>query len=550
MRRAQSSLADGVLAGLVQLAVGEFAAAALPDARSPISGAGGTLIDAMPGPVVDVTVATAQRFDKHILRASLVTGLLGAGVLSCSPVLIRDRGAGLLGVVGVSCGAAGASRADARAGTSLAAGAAAGAAGTTAAQLLRRHRGSNALRLGLTALAAGAGASAARRRRAQHAEVERLRSAVEFPAPAITAGVVPADAGFALPGLTALRTEPDAFYVTDVQFPPPQIDLRAWRLRVSGMVDHPLELSFGDLLEMDLQEIDATLVCVHNPVGGDRISSGRWLGVPLAALLARAGVQADAEQLVARSIDGFTAGIPVEHISGGEPALLALGYAGEPLRVANGFPARVLCPGLWGADANTKWVTELELTTWGAVRDYWDRRGWPRVPSRVRPGSRIDVPANRSVLNTATVTVAGVAWAPPHGVEQVEVALDDGPWQLAELSVEFAPTMWRQWRLSFDADAGEHRVRARAIGRRAMQSEHSAPPYPVGSSGHHEIRFLATDGRARSSTRPTRARQSAMDDLRERVVLAVEGVRSWRDHGFPPPRRFPAPPPGRRPLKP
>lgn len=543
MKRAQSSLADGVLAGLVQLAAGELAAATLPGARSPISGAGRVLIDATPGPVVDVTVATAQRFDKHILRASLVTGLLGAGALSCAPALTRNHGAGLLGVIGVGCGAAAASRPDARAGTSLAAGVVAGAAGAITARVLRRHRGARSLRLGLAALAGGAGASAARRRSAQHAEVERLRSAIHFPAPALAAGVVPAGAEFALPGLTALRTEPGAFYVTDVQFPAPHINPQNWRLRVSGMVDHPLELSFGDLLEMDLQEIDATLVCVHNPVGGDRISSGRWLGVPLATLLARAGVQADAEQLVARSIDGFTAGIPVAHILAGQPALLALGYGGEPLRVANGFPARVLCPGLWGADANTKWVTELELTTWGAVRDYWDRRGWPRVPSRVRPGSRIDLPANRSTLSTETVTVAGVAWAPPHGIEQVDIAIDDGPWQPAELSVELAPTMWRQWRLRYDADAGEHRVRARAIGRRATQSEHAAPPYPVGASGHHEIRFMVTDGRAHQSARPTRAWQAATDDLSERVALAVEGVRSWLDHGFPPPRRFPAPAP-------
>jgi DMSO/TMAO reductase YedYZ molybdopterin-dependent catalytic subunit len=357
------------------------------------------------------------------------------------------------------------------------------------------------------------------------------------------AGATPAGADFELPGLTTLRTDPDAFYVTDVQFPAPHIDVRTWRLSVRGMVDHPLVLSFGDLLEMDLQEIDATLVCVHNPVGGDRISSGRWLGVPLTALLARAGVQTDAEQLVARSIDGFTAGIPVGHILGGEPALLALAYEGVPLRVANGFPARVLCPGLWGADANTKWVTELELTTWGAVRDYWDRRGWPRVPSRVRPGSRIDLPGNRSVLRSGTVTVAGVAWAPPHGIARVDVAIDDGPWQPAELSVELAPTMWRQWRSSFDADVGEHGLRVRTIGRRGTQSEHTAPPYPVGSSGHHEIRFFAAAGGTVLYGRPVRALRSLADDLSARSTLASAGVRSWLDHGFPPPRRFPAPAP-------
>jgi hypothetical protein len=147
------------------------------------------------------------------------------------------------------------------------------------------------------------------------------------------------------------------------------------------------------------------------------------------------------------------------------------------------------------------------------------------------------------MLSSGTVTVAGVAWAPPHGLEQVDVAIDDGPWQPAEMSVELAPTMWRHWRLRFDAGAGEHRVRARAIGRRATQSEHAAPPYPVGSSGHHEIRFMVMDGRAHPSARPTRAWQAATDDLSERVALAVEGVRSWLDHGFPPPRRFPAPAP-------
>ena len=237
MKRAQSSLADGVLAGLVQLAAGEFAAAALPGARSPVSGAGRTLIDATPGPVVDVTVATVRSFDKHVLRASLVTGLLGAGVLGCSPVLTRGSGAGLLGIIGLGCGAAAASRPDARAGTSLAAGAAAGAAGAITAGLLRRHQGARALRLGLAAVAGSASVSAARRRRAQHAEVERLRSAIDFPAPAMAAGAIPAGAEFALPGLTALRTEPDDVYVTDVQFPAPQIDPRAWRLRVGGMVD-------------------------------------------------------------------------------------------------------------------------------------------------------------------------------------------------------------------------------------------------------------------------------------------------------------------------
>ncbi len=149
---------------------------------------------------------------------------------------------------------------------------------------------------------------------------------------------------------------------------------------------------------MELSELDATLACVNNPVGGPRIGNARWLGVPVADLLQRAGLGSGAEQLVAHSVDGFSAGVPVERITVGQHALVALGLNGEPLPVANGFPARLLVPGLWGADANTKWLDSLELTMWSAVRDYWDARGWPRRPTPVRSGSRIDVPARHSHL--------------------------------------------------------------------------------------------------------------------------------------------------------
>jgi DMSO/TMAO reductase YedYZ molybdopterin-dependent catalytic subunit len=305
------------------------------------------------------------------------------------------------------------------------------------------------------------------------------------------------------------------------------------------MVERPLELSVADIESLGLVELDATLVCVHNPVGGDRIGSARWVGVPLGRVLEAAGVRDEAEQLLARSVDGFTAGVPVERIRAGAPALLVIGMNGEALPFEHGFPARLIFPGLWGADANTKWLAELELTTWDAVSDYWDQRGWPRQPSFVQPAARIDVPVNRAVLGAGPATVAGVAWAPPEGVEGVEVQVDGGDWEAAELGPELAPTMWRQWRLACNLPAGEHVLQARAIGRRRRQPEGSEPPYPVGSRGYHEHRVTVAAG----ARRPVRLTYAAVDDARARLLLGARGLKAWRDRGFPPAPRFPAPTP-------
>jgi hypothetical protein len=155
----------------------------------------------------------------------------------------------------------------------------------------------------------------------------------------------------------------------------------------------------------------------------------------------------------------------------------------------------------------------------------------------VQPASRIDVPANRAVLEPGEVTVAGVAWAPPEGIEGVEVQVDGGPWQAAELGPELAPTMWRQWRLSWHAAPGDHALRVRAVGRRRLQPEDEEPPYPVGSRGYDVHRVTIAPG-ARSRRNVARA---VADDAWARVTLAARGLAAWRERGFPPAPRFPAP---------
>nr|MBA2348865.1 molybdopterin-dependent oxidoreductase [Solirubrobacterales bacterium] len=341
-------------------------------------------------------------------------------------------------------------------------------------------------------------------------------------------------------GLTPLFTPPDRFFVTDVTYAPPVVDLEAWTLRVHGMVDRELELSFDDLVGVGLVELDATLVCVHNPVGGPRIGSARWLGVPVGALLERAGVQRDAEQLVARSVDGFTAGVPIDDLTSRQ-AIIAVGMGGEPLPVDHGYPARLLVPGIWGADANTKWLTELELTSWAAVSDYWDTRGWPRRPTSVAPGSRIDVPGNRSTIVAGPTEIAGVAWAPRRGVTAVEVRVDDGPWQEAELSAELASTMWRQWRLEWTATPGAHELHVRTLSHRQTQHDQQQPPYPVGSRGKHRVSIdvrTAPPTTLRLLTSGARARWAALE---ERAKLGGAALPAWRARGYPPVPRWSAP---------
>lgn len=544
MHRSFGKALDGALAVSAQLAVGELVAALLPGGRSPITGLGKALIDALPAPGIDMVVATAETMDKPLLKGSLAGGFLGVGAFAGAGASSTHGGSALLVGAGLIAGAAGAARRESATSSSLAAGVVGAAAGTSSFAMLRCRPGSR-VRRGVALGALGAGAAAAAVRADQGARFLSRRAAVELPPAADPAEPLPAGASFSVEGLSPLFTPPESFYITDVQVPEPRIDPGAWRLRVRGMVERELELSLPDVLARDLAELDATLVCVHNPVGGNRVGSARWLGLPLQALLDEAGVDPDAEQLVARSVDGFTAGIPVTHVQRGAPALLAVAMNGQPLPPENGFPARVLVPGLWGADANTKWVTELELTSWSAVRDYWDRRGWPRHPPTVKPGSRIDVPVNRALLGTEETAVAGVAWAPPDGVEAVEVSIDGADWETAELSVEVAPTMWRQWRLPWSPTPGEHVLQVRTIGRGARQSGDPAPPYPTGSSGYHEIRISASERPPAVWDRWRSSANAGADDLGGRVALAAMAPPAWRRRGYPPTPRFPAPLPRR-----
>ncbi|MED7955207.1 molybdopterin-dependent oxidoreductase [Streptomyces sp. BE303] len=317
-------------------------------------------------------------------------------------------------------------------------------------------------------------------------DVTTARRAVRLPAPARPAPPLPAGADLRLPGMPGFRTGTADFYRVDTALALPRIDPRDWALRIHGLVDRPLLLDFDDLLALPLDEFDHTLSCVSNEVGGPYVGTTRWLGASLPGLLRRAGVRAGADQLLGTSKDGMTIGTPLDPVLDGRTALLAVAMDGEPLPVEHGFPCRTVVPGFYGYASATKWLVDLEVTTFAAHDPYWVRRGWDRT-GEVRTASRIDVPAAFARVPAGDVTVAGTAWATHRGVAAVEVRVDGGPWRQASLAVDAGPDVWRQWSLRWTGAApGTHRLEVRATDAAgAVQDEARRPPYPSGATGWH-----------------------------------------------------------------
>lgn len=272
---------------------------------------------------------------------------------------------------------------------------------------------------------------------------------------------VPPGADFAGNGTPTFLTKPGDFYRVDTALTIPQVRTQDWSLRIHGMVDRELTLSYEDIRNRGLVEQVVTLCCVSNPVGGPYISTARFIGVYMKDLLAEAGVRPGADQLLSTSVDGYTAGTPVDTLTDDRGAMLAIGMNGQPLPVEHGFPARMVVPGLYGYVSATKWVTDMELTTFTAAQGYWVPRGYSQQ-APVKTESRIDVPAPFGTVRAGSVVVAGIAWAQTKGIQRVEVSVDGGPWQQAQLSAEVTKNAWRMWRIFVTLRPGQHTVQSRA----------------------------------------------------------------------------------------
>ncbi len=301
---------------------------------------------------------------------------------------------------------------------------------------------------------------------------------------------LPAGSSLPIEGLTPVVVPNNDFYRIDTALLTPNVDLSSWSLRVHGLVDRETRLSYAELVALPLIEQYVTIACVSNEVGGTLVGNAKWTGVRLRDVLEIAGVQASATQLVGRSVDDWTAGMPTSWVM--DPArepMIAVKMNDEVLPRIHGFPARLIVPGLFGYVSATKWLSELELTTWESFDGYWVPLGWAKE-GPILTQSRIDVPRNGGSVPAGRVVIAGVAWAPDRGISKVEVAID-GEWRDCTLATPISDATWVQWSHAWDAAAagpGDHRIEVRATdGNGEVQAANVTPPAPDGARGYHTI---------------------------------------------------------------
>lgn len=513
----------GVLAAALALGVAELTAALAGRPQAgPLIAVGSAVIDLSPGWLKDFAIRTFGTADKPVLLLMLAAVIVAVSAIigTAAPRRPRLAIAALAGLAAIA-GAAALSRP--QTGPIDVLPAAVGAAGSTLALLYTRRRPRpareglitlgdlvcyghpvqppvpvpaadrralltrGAVVLGAAVLTGGAGRAITSARQAS-----ADGRALVLPPPADPARPLPPGVGLRVPGLGPFTTPNDAFYRVDTALIVPRVPHHEWTLRIHGLVDRPIELSFNDLLARPLTERDITLTCVSNEVGGPYAGNARWLGADLAALLREAGIQVGADQILSRSADGWSASTALESVLDGRDALLAIAMNGAPLPPAHGFPARMIVPGLYGYVSATKWVTDLKLTRFADEQAYWTRRGWAeRAP--IKTASRIEVPKPFAEIPAGPVTVAGTAWAQHRGVAAVEVRVDGGAWWQADLAASTGPDTWRQWRTTWHAEAGQHRLEVRATDATGhTQPAQRVPPIPDGATGWHTVLVTVT----------------------------------------------------------
>jgi DMSO/TMAO reductase YedYZ molybdopterin-dependent catalytic subunit len=490
----------GVMAVAAALATSELLAGLLPGATSLVAAVGQVIIDNQPAGAKEVAVALFGTNDKLafeivIVLVALVIGA-GLGMLAARRSDLASIAFGAFGVLGflAALGDPGASPAIVAVATAVSIGvglwvlgwlvrperAPATAADGTMPDWSRRSFIIRAGSVGVASLIAGIGGRALLERgNAPDVGAVPLPPATEL-APLLDPAQ---DLSTTIAGVTPLVVPNDDFYRIDTALLYPRPGTADWTLRIHGLVDRETTLTWDELLGLPMFEQYVTIACVSNEVGGGLVGNAKWTGVKLREVLDLAGVQASATQLVGRSVDGWTAGMPTAWLM--DPArepMIAVQMNDEPLPPEHGFPARLIIPGLYGYVSATKWLAELELTTLESFDGYWIPRGWSKE-APILTQSRIDTPRGGSGLTAGRVPIAGIAWAPDRGISKVEVAVD-GAWRDARLARPISDTTWVQWVADWDATPGDHTLTVRATdGDGVVQEERRTPPAPDGARG-------------------------------------------------------------------
>ena len=524
----------GAVAGLSGIAVSHAVTNALNARATPIQAVAEVVIAKTPGPVAESLIQVVGRKDKPILVAGVTLGIIAlgalAGVLSQRSRMAANLVFLLMGAVAlaalmsrpgftstsilplaagvvtwlvvlaflvdaapvVSTGStSGVSTGSTSGEGGVSTGSTTGVSTTTEGSTTGDGdtRRGFLLKTGVVAGASLAVAASGRFFGRSRRAVETSRRLLRLP---VGRGAQPADAELGLPQTTPWRVPNDDFYRIDTALVLPAIDPSEWRLRIHGMVDREVTLSYQDLLDRQLTEAWVTLCCVSNPVGGELIGNAFWSGVRVADLLAEAGVSPDADAVRQTSEDGWNCGTPIEALTDDRNAMLAIAMNGEPLPVDHGFPVRMVVPGLYGFVSATKWVVDLEVTRFDEFTAYWTERGWS-AQGPVKTESKIEVPGNGSEVKAGPMRVGGYAWAQHTGIGGVEVRVDGNAWVPAELGGVPGNDTWVQWAATVDVAAGDHSLAVRATDKSGYtQTAARADVVPDGATGWHTIDFTAT----------------------------------------------------------
>lgn len=497
----------GFLAAASGVAVGTGVAALLQGVPSPIESVGNRAVDYAPPFLKEFAVKQFGTADKPILIGGVVATLalfaIVAGIIGRTRPRIAIVAVALLGGLAVAAAAIDrtttASRALTLVPSVLTLLVSLGALLVLLANLRDREdaaathplglgrRGFLKASLGVTALIVIGGTVG---RLFGDAAAAASRAGIRLPRAAKAAPVVPAGAQADVSGVSEFVTSNRDFYRVDTALRIPDVPAEGWNLRIHGMVDKELNLSFRDLMDMPLEEHRVTLTCVSNEVGGPYVGNALWLGVRTATLLEMAGVQAGADAIRSVSADRWSAGTPIEAVTDDRSSMVAIGMNGEPLPLAHGFPARLVVPGLYGFVSATKWLTEIEVTRFADFKGYWTTRDYTAL-APIKFSSRIDVPKSFQAFERDEVRMGGVAWAQTVGIAKVEVSIDKGEWVEAELAAQDNVETWRQWSYRWDdATEGTHQVAIRATNRNGeTQTSERAPIRPNGTTGWHSVQF-------------------------------------------------------------
>jgi DMSO/TMAO reductase YedYZ molybdopterin-dependent catalytic subunit len=288
------------------------------------------------------------------------------------------------------------------------------------------------------------------------------------------------------PGTRSEITPDGDFYRIDINTRPPSVDAANWQLEIGGLVDNPLTLTLADIRARPSVSQYITLSCISNRIGGDLISTALWTGIRLRDLLGDLGLQAEARGLYIEAADGFYETVVMEDMMD-DRTLLVYAMNGLPLPQKHGFPLRIYIPNHFGMK-QPKWIVRME-----AVADeppgYWVERGWSRT-AFMRTTSVIDAIRVEPAGEGRTV-MGGIAHAGDRGISRVEVQIDDGPQQEAQLRVPpLSPLTWVQWRFEGSFSPGDHIARVRAYdGDGELQVLEESMPYPDGATGVHTFPF-------------------------------------------------------------